>query len=126
MVRVDPDDGAVDLTVGGLGGASAITFADGIAWVAGSGAAFPLDAETGELGVPVGGGAGADGGIAAADGTVWVRNAAAFLRKIDAASGEAVAEIQAEVGSSGDVLVAFDSVWATAYDDGVVFRLRAD
>lgn len=129
VVRIDPATGEVEQIVGGLGGlggASAVAFTDGTAWVAGSGGTFPIDTGSGAVGAVVGGGAGPDGAIAALGESVWVRRADAFLREIDAASGEAVAEVVAEVTSGGDVIVAFDSVWATAYDDGVTYRLAPD
>lgn len=126
VVRVDPVAGEVEQTVGGLGGASAVAFTDGTAWIAGSSGIFPIDTSSGEVDAVVGGGAGPDGAIAARDESVWVRRADAFLREIDAASGEAVTEVVADVTSGGDVIVAFDSVWATAYDDGVAYRLAPD
>lgn len=126
VVRIDPAAGEVEQMVGGLVGASAVAFTDGTAWVAGSGGTFAIDTGSGSVGAVVGGGAGHDGAIAALGGSVWVRRADSFLREIDAASGEAVAEVVAEVASGGDVIVAFDSVWATAYDDGVTYRLAPD
>lgn len=123
VVRVDPTTAEVDLTVGGLGGASALAFTDGTAWVAGSSGTFALDAESGELGAVVGGGAGADGAVAADDTSVWVRRADTFLREVDADEAEAVADISADVTSGGDVIVAFGSLWVTAYDDAVLYRL---
>ena len=54
-----------------------------------------------------------------------MRRADTFLQEIDVTDG-AVGEITADVTSGGDVIVAFGSLWATAYDDSVTYRLALD
>ncbi len=62
------------------------------------------------------------------DGTsVWVRSPAGFLHRIDAAANRVVERIEPPSAlSGGAVLVEAGSVWATAYDDNVLLRLRAN
>jgi hypothetical protein len=64
-------------------------------------------------------------GLAADDDHVWLRSEKPypFLRMIDADSMEVVARFTSRLDSGGDVLVAFDSVWTSTYDDAFVFRL---
>ncbi|WP_448626110.1 hypothetical protein [Geodermatophilus sp. URMC 64] len=70
-------------------------------------------------------GVGLDGGLTADGDAVWVRSAERFLVRLDAATGAPVSGVSADVESAGDVVVAFGSVWTTAYDDAAVFRLPA-
>jgi hypothetical protein len=63
------------------------------------------------------------GGLAVASDAVWLRTDGRFLRRIDPATAAVIEEIQAPEKSGGSVLVAFGSVWATAYDDEVLYRL---
>jgi hypothetical protein len=35
-------------------------------------------------------------------------------------------ELQAPEGSGGNVVAAYDSVWATAYDDAVLYQITPD
>lgn len=54
---------------------------------------------------------------------VWVRTGGRFLRRVDADTMEVVEDLEAPEASGGSVLVAYDSVWATAYDDAVLYRV---
>jgi len=54
---------------------------------------------------------------------VWMRTGGRFLRHIDADTMEFVEDLEAPEPSGGSVLVAYDSVWATAYDDAVQYRV---
>lgn len=65
-------------------------------------------------------------GLSADDEHVWVRapKPYPFLRKVDVRSMKIVERITTKIDSGGDVLVAFGSVWTTAYDDAFLFRLR--
>jgi glutamine cyclotransferase len=60
---------------------------------------------------------------AAAD-ALWVRGGQAFLQKVDPDSLALLEEITAPETSDGSVLLAYDALWATAYDDAVLYRLR--
>jgi hypothetical protein len=52
---------------------------------------------------------------------VWVRGGE-FLQRVDAESFE-VEQIRAPEQGGGEALVAFGSVWATAYDEATLYRL---
>jgi hypothetical protein len=53
------------------------------------------------------------------------RTGGLFLRRVDPNTLEVVEDLTAAV-QGGVVIVAFDSVWATAYDDNVLYRIRPD
>lgn len=58
---------------------------------------------------------------------VWVRSAAGFLHRIDAATNAVVAHVEPpEAVSGGSVLATDDAVWVTEYDDNVVLQLKPD
>jgi hypothetical protein len=68
------------------------------------------------------------GSLFATPGAVWVREEGGdrFLTQIDPTAQEFVQAIEApRIPSGGDVVVAGDSVWATAYDDDVLVQLPA-
>jgi hypothetical protein len=68
------------------------------------------------------------GSIFATPDAVWVREEGGdrFLTQIDPVAQEFVQAIVApQIPSGGDVAVAGDSVWATAYDDDVLVRIPA-
>ncbi len=71
-----------------------------------------------ELPIPVGYG----GTVEVHEGDVWIRSAARFVERIDAATGEVVEQFDAGVASGGDLMIAFDAVWATAFDDYLLVR----
>jgi hypothetical protein len=54
---------------------------------------------------------------------VWVSDTEPFLHQVDPATRTVVAAITTDTGSCGDVRVAHGSVWASAADDDVVYRL---
>lgn len=58
----------------------------------------------------------ADGDIEARGDAVWVRTGGFFLRRVDPNTPEVVEGLTAPEQSGGEVIVAYDSVWATAYD----------
>lgn len=62
------------------------------------------------------------GGLWATDDAVWVRAPGAFLTRIDPATDEVVETIGGP-SSTGDVTVAFGSVWATGSSANVIYRL---
>jgi hypothetical protein len=65
------------------------------------------------------------GAILAANDAVWVRrDVAPFLTRIDTVNQTVVETIEAEGPlSPGDMLLAFDSLWTTAFNDNVLVRL---
>ena len=68
----------------------------------------------------------AGGDIEATGDAVWVRTGGFFLRRVDPNTLEVVEDLTAAEQSGGEVIVAYDSVWATAYDDNMLYRIRPD
>lgn len=62
-------------------------------------------------------------GLATTPEAVWVSDTEPFLHQVDPATRTVVAAITTDTGSCGDVRVAHGSVWASAADDDVVYRL---
>jgi hypothetical protein len=56
--------------------------------------------------------------------TLWVRGGSAFLRKVHPTSLALLEQLSAPEASDGSVTVAYGSLWTTAYDDAVLYRLR--
>jgi hypothetical protein len=68
-------------------------------------------------------GSGRSGSMAIDGDDLWVRSEEdAFLTRVDAQTGERVEQFTAQA-SGGQVMVAFGSVWASAFDDALVVRL---
>ena len=122
-VKVDPATGEVAGRVADLPGADAIAAGEQV-WVGFEGGVARIDDATvattavAQTGVP-----GYGAGLTVASDAVWLRTEGRFLRRIDPATAAVIEEIQAPEKSSGSVLVAFGSIWATAYDDEVLYRL---
>lgn len=56
--------------------------------------------------------------------SVWVRHKSGFIYHIDPASNQIIEQISSDQNlAGGSVLVTSDSIWATAYDDNLLFRL---
>jgi hypothetical protein len=67
-------------------------------------------------------GVGSAGDIVATPAGVWVRQAAAFLLRLDATTGRVTTRCGIDpVPSGGSLLVAGHRVWTTASDDATVF-----
>ena len=62
-------------------------------------------------------------GLATTPEAVWVSDTEPFLQQVDPATRTVVAEVTTDTGSCGDVRVAHGSIWATAADDDVLYRL---
>ena len=66
-----------------------------------------------------------EGTIAVAGEDVWVRQPAGFLYRIDATTNTVEEQVVAdEPLSGGDVLPTGDALWASAYEENLVLRLR--
>jgi streptogramin lyase len=120
VLRIDPAAREVTARIGGLEAPRAISVSDEV-WVLyydGLARIDPLTAEvTGALGVDS-----IDGGIFATEDAVWVRADGIFLQRVDPDSLELVQVLTAPEQSGGSVIEAFGSVWATAYNDTVMYR----
>lgn len=67
----------------------------------------------------------AGGDVQAADGAVWVRGEDGTVTKIDATTGQLLERISADDElTAGSLLIAYDSIWMTSSDDGIMVRLR--
>jgi hypothetical protein len=122
-VKVDPATGEVAGRVADLPGAIAIAAGEQV-WVGFEGGVARIDDETATTTAvadtgPLGFGA----GLTVAPDAVWLRVEGRFLRRIDPATATVVEELHAPEQSSGSITVAFGSVWTTAYDDNVLYRL---
>ena len=66
----------------------------------------------------------ATGDIFVTNEAVWVRHETGFLFRIDPARNQIVEQIKIDKNlAGGSVLVTSDSIWATAYDNNLLFRL---
>lgn len=132
VMRIDAATGQVTAIVDVPSGPVDAAIDDGEVWVVCSAETVRIDAATGEVAetFPVGGGS--TGGVALTDDTVWVRSEAAFVERIDRATGAIVADehvaeyrsIADRLTSSGDITTGFGAVWTAAYDDAKLFRLE--
>jgi hypothetical protein len=124
-VRVDPGTAAVTGRVQGLKDARTIAAA-GTVWVGFAGGLARIDDASAKVTAVADAAPGYDGGITATDRDVWVRADGRFLRRVDATTVTVVEELTAPESSGGSVMVAAGSVWATAFDDEVLYRLKMD
>lgn len=126
-VEIDPESGTVGRRIDGLTGARAAVAVPGALWVGGSSASYRIDVASGAVTATVDGGIGYDGGISADDSSVWVRRGGLTLQRLDSATGDILEEISADIsevaGRGGDILVAFDAIWVTFYDDATLIRI---
>lgn len=63
-------------------------------------------------------------GLRATPEAVWLRGGGAFLQRLDPTSLAVVEQIAAPEPGGGSVLPAYGVLWATAYDDAALYRLR--
>jgi hypothetical protein len=137
LLRVDPATNEVREWSGGIEGAGQVAVGADALWVTlygEHGAQAPDDAPTivridpvsGDVTAQVDAGSGLEdsSGIVATDDAVWVRGTDPFLTRIDPGTAEVVDQIQGDHGT-GDVTVAFGSVWATS-EHGRVMRLSPE
>jgi outer membrane protein assembly factor BamB len=124
VLRIDPA-GRVAVRATGLDRPVAVAVTDQL-WVGATGGVSRIDPATGEIQVSTDIGTGLDGGLAIAPDGIWVRSGERFLIRLDPDTAAPVAGVAADVESSGDIVVAFDSVWTTAFDDATLFRLPID
>lgn len=123
-LRIDPA-GTVAVRATGLDRPIGLSVTDQV-WVGAAGGTSRIDPASGAIQASTDIGTGLDGGLAIAPDGIWVRTAERFLVRLDPDTAEPVGGVSADVESSGDVIVAFDSVWTTAFDDAALFRLPSD
>lgn len=122
-VAVDPDSGEITTRVAGLEGARNVAVGEQEVWIGFDGGLARIDEASGRVTGVADAPSGQSGTIAATADDVWVRTGGRFLRHVDADTMEVVEDLEAPEPSGGFVLVAYDSVWATAYDDAVLYRV---
>ena len=137
VLRIDPATNAVEPWSTGIEGAGQIAVAGDSLWVSlygehgaqapdGAPTIVRIDAATGDVTAEIDAGAGLEdsNGIFATEDAVWVRGTDPFLVSIDPATAEIADEIGGNY-STGDVAVAFGSVWATS-ETGRVMRIAPE
>lgn len=133
ILRVDPDSHAVTEHTTGLARPWVVVAGPDSLWVTLFGGedvdpdeptVVRIDPDDGTNVIEIATGAASEnqGGLWATADAVWVRAPDAFLTRIDPATNEVVETISGPV-STGDVTVAFGSVWATAGNALTVYRL---
>lgn len=121
VIRIDPATGEVTQRIQGLDEARVISAEGGNVWAGYSGGVALIDAATAAVVGVADAPTGQSGGVFASEGGVWVRTPGE-LRRVDE-DLQVVEEVTVPEESGGSVLVAFGSVWTSAYDDAVVYRL---
>jgi hypothetical protein len=137
LLRIDPATNAVEPWATGVEGAGQVAVADDGVWVSlygehgaqapeGAPTIVRIDPASGDVTAEVDAGSGLEdsNGIVATGDGVWVRGTDPFLVRIDPASAEVVDDIGGDHGT-GDVTVAFGSVWATS-EHGRVMRFSPE
>jgi streptogramin lyase len=122
VLRIDPTAQAVAATITGLEKPRSLAVGDDL-WVGYGGAIARIDRATDTVTGAVAVSA-VDGGIFAGEQAVWVRRDGTFLQRLDPRTMARVEVLGAPETSGGSVVEAFGSVWATAYNDSVLYRLR--
>lgn len=123
--RVDPQQGRIVGSIEGLGEPEIAAAGDGVLWVSdtGDGTVAGVDPNSMSITERISiGSPGLGGGIAADPSGVWFRPANYLLGRIDPTAGT-VTEVFVEPPALGEVLVAFDSVWFSAYTKDTVWRI---
>lgn len=119
VLRLDVESGTV-VPVQGLRGARSVAAGEDV-FVGYRAGLARVDQQSAEV---TGAVAVAGGDLHVSQDAVWVRGGPAFLRKVDPRSLALLEQVDAPETSEGSVLVAYDALWATAYDDAVLYRLR--
>ncbi|HVE24407.1 MAG TPA: hypothetical protein VNC22_03340 [Sporichthya sp.] len=123
VVRVDPTSGRVTTRLTGFDTPRLVSGSGGTVWVSFLGGLAQIDEATAAVRTVTAVFVGPQAGLFADADGVWVRDQGLFLARVDTA-GHVVDEMSVPEQSGGSVLEAFGSLWATAYDDEVLYRLR--
>lgn len=121
VLRVDVAAGEVTARIAGLAKPRTLSVADAV-WVSYDEGVARIDAETAEI-------TGAvelfSDGLFATDDAVWARSPQPFLQRLDPDTMELV-EVLTAPEEGGSVMEAFGSVWATAYDQTLMYRITPE
>jgi hypothetical protein len=121
VVRIDPHS----MTVNGripIEGPNCILVSDGL-WVGAVSKVLRIDEQSLMVTQEIGSPAGRNCGLTLLGSDLLIRKADPFLVHIDTDAESEVQRLNEDVRSSGDILVAFDAIWTTAYDDVALFRI---
>jgi hypothetical protein len=121
-VRIDPTGGRVTGRIQGLEEARSIGAGREV-WVGYAGGLARIDEARPAVTGVADASTGPFGALFVTPDAVWVRAQGRFLRKVDPRSLKVLEQLEAPEDSGGAVHVLADSLWATAYDDGVLYRL---
>jgi hypothetical protein len=137
VLRIDPETNAVEPFSAAIEGAGQVAVGNDAIWVSlygehgaqapdGAPTIVRIDSASGEVTAEIDAGTGLEdsNGIVATPGGVWVRGNDPFVVRIDPISAEIVDEIDVDQGT-GDITVAFGSVWTTT-EHGRVMRISPD
>jgi streptogramin lyase len=123
VLRINPASQQVTTRVTGLDTARLISASGRTVWATFLGGLAQIDEATGAVRTVSGVYVGPQAGLFADADGIWVRDEGLFLTRVDN-TGRVVDEFSVKEQSGGSVLVAFGSLWATAYNDSVLYRLR--
>lgn len=124
VLKIDPADGSELARADDLPGTRNLAVGDAV-YAGFTGGTARLDPDSGAATGAVNVGPGTSAGeLETHLGVVWVRAEGTFLRSFDGRSLVFADQISAPETSGGDVLHAHGSLWASAYSDGVVYRLH--
>ena len=126
ILGIDPANGEIATEIGDVPGARGIAVGPDVLWVGTShesGGIARIDPTTAEVTIASNApDPGTQGGIEATSEGTWVRTEQDFIVGISP-EAQVVERITSELVDGGDVLVAFGSLWTTAYDLNRLIRL---
>jgi DNA-binding beta-propeller fold protein YncE len=121
VTLVDPETASVERRFEHVPLSYSIAVGDDV-WLGGIDTITRLDPTTGAVTASVPAGPGRDGSLLLDGHTLWSRGEDVVLRRVDTRTARVVDRIDGDL-SGGSVLVAFGSLWISAFDDGVVYRV---
>jgi hypothetical protein len=122
-IRIDPATGKVTARIEGLEEARTVGAGDAV-WVGYANGLAKIDEAAGSVTGVADASTGPFGGMLVTPDAVWVRAQGRFLRKVDPGSLKVVEQLEAPEESGGAVSLLGGSLWATAYDHDVLYRLN--
>lgn len=123
VLRMDLASQEVTARIGGLPSVRHIGVAEAV-WVGYAGGLARIDLATAEVVGAVEVNVGEAGIVFADESGIWVRSEGLFLQHVDPETMEVTDVLSAPEQSGGAVVRAFGSLWASAYNDAVLYRLR--
>lgn len=123
LLAVDPTSGKVVRTVPGLPDARTMAISGDDVWVGYRDGIARVSASSGKVVAAVDVVVGKEGAMAVGAGGLWVRSADPFLRRVSTTTLKVDLAITADL-RLGSLVASETDVWATAYNDDVVVRVR--